>query len=301
MWRIIRGDCLTTLDELGDETCRCCITSPPYWQLRDYNTEDQLGCEDTPEQFLEALVSIFRKVRRVLTEDGTLWPNLGDSYCGGGGYWPTAPSNLAKSKQSRNKGSKPASRPIPHGYKQKDLVGIPWQVALALRKDGWFLRSDIIWNKPDGMPEAVTDRPTRTHEYVFLISKSAHYYYNHEAMREDGKNGTRRNRRCVWDISKKKSADVKDHFAVFPEKLVETCLLASTEEGDYVLDPFSGSGTTGIVSLRHRRRYVGLEINEAYATQSEERIKKSLGEDVSPKDSEYKFCTTQTPSGESST
>jgi site-specific DNA-methyltransferase (cytosine-N4-specific) len=270
MWNIIHGDSCSKLKELSGDSIQTCVTSPPYWQLRDYGNTNELGSESSPEEFVKSLVKVFDEVRRVLTKDGTLWLNLGDTYVGGGGYCPTAPSNLKGSKQSTNRGAKAKARPVPEGYKKKDLIGIPWMTALALRKSGWYLRADVIWDKPNGFPEKVTDRPTRTHEYVFLLSKSAKYFYDHKAIVEASADGGHRNCRAVWSIAKTNFSGA--HFAVFPEELVEKCLLATTREGDRVLDPFVGSGTTGVVSLRLKRDFTGIELNETYCQMARERI-----------------------------
>ena len=183
--KIINSDCIEGLKQIERNSVQTCITSPPYWQLRDYGQKDQLGTEKTPEEFVARMVQIFREVRDVLRDDGTIWINLGDTFCGGGGYCPTAPSNQAGSKQSTNRGVKAKPRPVPLGFKAKDLVGIPWMVAMALRAEGWYLRADIIWEKSNGMPEAVKDRPTRCHEYDFLLTKNPHYFYNAESIKEE--------------------------------------------------------------------------------------------------------------------
>lgn len=271
--KIINSDCIEGLKQIERNSVQTCITSPPYWQLRDYGQKDQLGTEKTPEEFVARMVQIFREVRDVLRDDGTIWINLGDTFCGGGGYCPTAPSNQAGSKQSTNRGVKAKPRPVPHGFKAKDLVGIPWMVAMALRAEGWYLRADIIWEKSNGMPEAVKDRPTRCHEYVFLLTKNPHYFYNAEAIKEETTEGTnKRNKRSVWKINQKPYAGA--HFAVFPEELVKTCMLAGSKEGDLVLDPFVGSGTTGAVANKLKRNFIGIDLNPDYCIMAEERIKK---------------------------
>ena len=302
---IIHGDSLEQLRTLPDESVQCCITSPPYWGLRDYGCDGQLGLEPTPEQYVARMVEIFAEVRRVLRPDGTLWLNLGDSY-----------ANRMRQSGDEHAGVLSAgsgqitsgAKPLLCGYKEKDLIGIPWRVAFALQADGWYLRSDIIWSKPNPMPESVTDRPTKAHEYVFLMSKSARYYYDNEAVKEPvcevslkraeyswdcdrpstknasmggegihtDKMGTRfvdpsgRNRRTVWTIPTHPYPEA--HFAVFPETLVEPCLLAGSAEGDTVLDPFMGSGTVAKVALRARRHYVGIELNEDYIRLAEKRL-----------------------------
>jgi DNA modification methylase len=271
--KIINSDCIEGLKQIERNSVQTCITSPPYWQLRDYGQKDQLGTEKTPEEFVARMVQIFREVRDVLRDDGTIWINLGDTFCGGGGYCPTAPSNQAGSKQSTNRGVKAKPRPVPPGFKAKDLVGIPWMVAMALRAEGWYLRADIIWEKSNGMPEAVKDRPTRCHEYVFLLTKNPHYFYNSEAIKEETTEGAnKRNKRSVWKINQKPYAGA--HFAVFPEELVKTCMLAGSKEGDLVLDPFVGSGTTGAVANKLKRNFIGIDLNPDYCIMAQERIKK---------------------------
>ena len=271
--KIINSDCIEGLKQIERNSVQTCITSPPYWQLRDYGQKDQLGTEKTPEEFVARMVQIFREVRDVLRDDGTIWINLGDTFCGGGGYCPTAPSNQAGSKQSTNRGVKAKPRPVPPGFKARDLVGIPWMVAMALRSEGWYLRADIIWEKSNGMPEAVKDRPTRCHEYVFLLTKNPHYFYNAEAIKEETTEGAnKRNKRSVWKINQKPYAGA--HFAVFPEELVKTCMLAGSKEGDLVLDPFVGSGTTGAVANKLKRNFIGIDLNPDYCIMAEERIKK---------------------------
>lgn len=271
--KIINSDCLEGLKQIERNSVQTCITSPPYWQLRDYGQKHQLGTEKTPEEFVTRIVEIFREVRDVLRDDGTVWINLGDTFCGGGGYCPTAPSNQAGSKQSTNRGVKAKPRPVPPGFKAKDLVGIPWMAAMALRADGWYLRADIIWEKSNGMPEAVKDRPTRCHEYVFLLTKNPHYFYNAEAVKEETTEGNnKRNKRSVWKINQKPYAGA--HFAVFPEELVKTCMLAGSKEGDLVLDPFVGSGTTGAVANKLKRNFIGIDLNPDYCIMAQERIKK---------------------------
>ena len=271
--KIINSDCIEGLKQIERNSVQTCITSPPYWQLRDYGQKDQLGTEKTPEEFVARMVQIFREVRDVLRDDGTIWINLGDTFCGGGGYCPTAPSNQAGSKQSTNRGVKAKPRPVPPGFKAKDLVGIPWMVAMALRAEGWYLRADIIWEKSNGMPEAVKDRPTRCHEYVFLLTKNPHYFYNAEAIKEETTEGAnKRNKRSVWKINQKPYAGA--HFAVFPVELVKSCMLAGSKEGDLVLDPFVGSGTTGAVANKLKRNFIGIDLNPDYCIMAEERIKK---------------------------
>lgn len=367
---IITGDSLTVLRTLPDESVQCCITSPPYWGLRNYGVGGQLGLEKTPEEYTAKMVEIFREVRRVLKPDGTLWLNLGDSYASGKGtcYNPGGgESSLGKERKEENahpldRGNK--STLEASGLKPKDLVGIPWMVAFALRADGWYLRSDIIWSKPNPMPESVTDRPTKAHEYIFLMSKSARYYYNANAIKEPASepvtmtweqrkaegeqmrhgisqnsgalnrkaspvprgwdtstgNGGHiklegnykplpetqanirkkrdkqrghsrrhagfndrwdemeraeqcsgmRNVRSVWTIATQPFKEA--HFATYPQELVKRCLMAGTKEGDMILDPFMGSGTTAVVARNAGRHYLGIELNPAYIEMAEKRL-----------------------------
>ena len=267
MIRIIKGDCSESLKKLDDKSVNTCITSPPYWGLRDYNGEDkQLGMEDTPEEFISNLVDVFREVKRVLRDDGTVWLNLGDTYCGTGhkGNY-TDP----KHKEGRN-GQKIALNNKIDGLKSKDLVGIPWRVALALQQDGWYLRQDIIWHKPNTMPESVKDRCTKAHEYIFLLSKNKKYYYDYEAIKEDAVIGKKRNKRSVWTVPTKPFKGA--HFATFPMDLIEPCVLAGCPEGGTVLDPFGGSGTTGLVADRNGRNAVLIELNNEYAEMARDRL-----------------------------
>lgn len=299
---ILHGDALEVLRTLPDGFVHTCVTSPPYWGLRDYGVEGQIGLEPTPEEYVERLVEVFREVRRVLRDDGTLWLNLGDSY---------AANVKARDKQFGNsefntnrpsrKLTKLPPRSISGMLKPKDLVGIPWRVAFALQEDGWYLRSDIIWHKPNAMPESVKDRPTKAHEYIFLLAKSEKYYYDYEAILEDfaderkgnpGKYKRRkvvanrndpgfsmwnedgrakgRNKRTVWSVSTKPFRGA--HFAVFPPDLIEPCILAGCPEGGIVLDPFFGSGTTGLVALKHNRNFLGIELNADYIELAKQRL-----------------------------
>lgn len=268
MWDVQCGDCLRLLGDVAPSTVRCGVTSAPYWQLRDYGEPGQIGLEPTPELYVSRLADVFDEVRRVLRPDGTLWLILGDTYCSGGGYYPDAPSNRAGSKQSTNRGALVGRRPLPPGYKKKDLVGVPWMVAIELRKRGWFLRSDIIWEKPNAMPEKVLDRPTRSHEYVFLLAKSSRYFF--QPIKEIGREGMLRNQRSVWVIPTQPVPGA--HFAVFPEKLAERCIQAGSRPGDLVLDPFCGSGTAGVVAVRMNRSFLGMEISPDYVAASRRRI-----------------------------
>ncbi|MEG0259571.1 MAG: site-specific DNA-methyltransferase [Lysinibacillus sp.] len=303
------------------------VTSPPYWGLRDYGVDGQIGLENSVEEYVSALVDVFREIKRVLKDDGTLWLNLGDTYAGSGkGAWSE------KNKQKHvyvpdPKGNELKLNNVPIGLKPKDLMGLPWRVAFALQADGWYLRSDIIWEKPNCMPESATDRPTKAHEYIFLLSKSSKYYFDGEAIKEPAVSGdlavggskgtfgssqsrTRakgnartfrgggkytsgksfdnsslvgrsssgnvqnesglRNKRSVWTIA---TAPMKEaHFATFPEKLIEPCILAGATAGGIVLDPFFGSGTTGIVAIKYNRNFIGIELNPVYIEIAKKRL-----------------------------
>ena len=300
---IHHGDCLEVLRGMDSESVNCCVTSPPYWGLRDYGEDGQLGLESTPEEYVSKMVGVFREVRRVLRDDGTLWLNLGDSYASGG------VNRQGKGSNSLDAGrfdfdcrveSHGISRGLAPGFKPKDLVGIPWRVAFALQADGWYLRQDIIWSKPNPMPESVTDRCTKAHEYIFLMSKNAKYFYDYEAVKEAGTERPRkkegaggsaveckkrgydnymgttgtRNRRSVWTVT---TAPFKDaHFAVFPPKLIEPCILAGCPKGGTVLDPFMGSGTTLYVAKERGRKGVGIELNEQYIEIAMKRLKQEV-------------------------
>ncbi len=261
---ILFGDCRDTLKEFTGKA-RMCVTSPPYYGLRNYGgEEDQIGQEQSPEEYIENLVEVFREVRNVLTDDGTLWLNIGDSYYN---YRPGRGQGLVKQTVSNTKQDLPDVCPrrgnrLP-GLKEKDLIGIPWMLAFALRADGWYLRQDIIWHKPNPMPESVRDRCTKSHEYIFLFSKSQNYYFDVDAIKEstvDGK-GLKR-KKTVWEVKTKPYKGA--HFAVYPPELIEPCIKAGSEEGDTVLDPFMGSGTTALVSKSLQRHYIGCELHEEY-------------------------------------
>jgi DNA modification methylase len=307
------GDVLEVLKTIPSETVHCCITSPPYYGLRDYGVDGQIGLEKTPEEYVERLISVFREVRRVLRFDGTLWVNIGDSYAGSGKGRNGDGTHSAGGNQATNKGTiaghlrKTQGGP---GVKPKDLIGIPWMLAFALRADGWYLRSELIWHKPNPMPESVRDRPTKAHEQVFLLSKSQRYYYDPDAIKEPAKNygisdrsnnkkngatglaphrgfksenyaNSGRNKRSVWIITPKPFKGA--HFATFPPELPETCLLAGSPGAGVVLDPFSGSGTTGIVAVKNGRSYVGVELNPEYVEISRKRFRQELGVEVDVK------------------
>jgi len=363
---ILQGDVIETLRTLPEGFIHTCVTSPPYWGLRDYGVPGQIGLEKTPEEYVEKMVEVFREVRRVLRDDGTLWLNLGDSYASSGTKASTEERNRYRSDLLTG-GPLPAAgrAPTPPGLKPKDLVGIPWRVAFALQADGWYLRSDIIWEKPNALPESVKDRPTKAHEYIFLLSKSPRYYYDADAIREPcvktgtpghlksgngnrhknhaalagkGWDATSRNKRTVWTVSTKPFKGA--HFATFPPDLIEPCILAGSPEKacphcgapwvretkcgrhrkttgqqvkihktqgthgktslfntDYiverittgwkptcqcegndgsgrgiVLDPFFGSGTTGVVAAKHGRQWIGIELNPEYVEIAKKRL-----------------------------
>ena len=289
------GDCLETLKKLPSKTVQCVVTSPPYWGLRDYGKDEQLGMEKTPQLYVEHVREIFKEIRRVLRNDGVVWLNIGDTYVGTGKGEKRDP----KASEHRNTKHDPVNNKVP-GMRSKNLVGIPWRVAFALQDDGWYLRQDIIWEKPNAMPEPVKDRCTRSHEYIFLFSKSKMYYFDNEAISEPaihegavkkiggdkyGDNNTEqfriysgenyetkgtRNKRSVWTISTKHFMD--SHFATFPVQIPEICIKASTKVGDVVLDPFAGAGTTGLVADRLQRNALLLELNTEYCDMIEQRI-----------------------------
>ena len=294
---ILFGDCKQNLSTFLPKTARMCVTSPPYYGLRNYGDEEkQIGQENTPEEYIQNLVEVFREVREVLTDDGTLWVNMGDSYYN---YRPGkayVKQTVASSRQDLPEYSPKRSNRL-DGIKEKDLIGIPWMLAFALRADGWYLRQDIIWHKPNPMPESVRDRCTKSHEYIFLLSKQKKYYYNNEAIKEPAKDwGTRdrtkgkyhnkgtglqphsgltksyptKNKRSVWSVTNKPYRG--SHFAVFPPDLIEPCIKAGSEEGDCVLDPFMGSGTTAMVAKSLGRDYIGCELHEDYGNLIQQRV-----------------------------
>ena len=305
---ILTGDALEQLRKLPDESVQVCITSPPYYRLRMYGGGGglEIGLENTPDEYITSLVNVFREVRRVLRNDGTLWLNIGDSYVAGttGNSVSTKSSTLQGGKATQIEAAKRLSKLNLNGLKPKDMIGIPWMLAFALRADGWYLRQDIIWAKRNCMPESVKDRCTKSHEYMFLLSKSAKYYFDYKSIQEptvtfdshvrDRDNTklnntpgrtrmaglkinqyTRRNKRDVWHVAT--VAFKGAHFATFPETLVEPCILAGSKRGDVVLDPFSGAGTTGVVAKKQGREYIGIELNPEYVKLSEDRIAK-IGE-----------------------
>ena len=263
--RIVQGDSRKILKNIDSDSIQCCITSPPYWGLRDYDYSDQIGAEDTLNDYIRHIVEVFSEVYRVLREDGTLWLNIGDSYTSGGRTW--------RAKDKKNPARKMSYRPnTPAGLKKKDLIGIPWRVALALQEDGWYLRSDIVWNKPNCQPESVKDRPTRSHEYLFLLSKSEQYLYNQKSILEATSDGKKyKNRRTVWNINTKGYSGA--HFAVFPPDLVELCLLAGSRSESLVLDPFLGSGTVAAVCKSLNRKCIGIEMKSEYVDLAKDRIR----------------------------
>jgi len=262
--KIITGDSRHELARLEQGIVQCCITSPPYWGLRDYGVEGQIGAEMDLDDYISDLVSIFSEVRRVLADDGTLWLNIGDSYTSGGRTWRDS------DKKNPARGMKYRA-PTPHGLKPKDLIGVPWKIAFALQADGWYLRSDIIWSKNNALPESVKDRPSRIHEYVFLLSKSERYFYNHEAVKELGVNGKKRNCRSVWSINTEPCKEA--HFATFPRDLVKRCLLAGSQADSLVLDPFFGAGTVGEVCQIYDRQFLGIELNPEYVEIAKRKLK----------------------------
>jgi DNA modification methylase len=260
---LLIGDCFKKIDEVKEKSVQAIITSPPYWGLRDYKVGGQLGEELVPEDFVLKLTAFFRKTKRVLKNDGTLWLNIGDTYFGAkGGHWEGG-NSITNDETGGNYRMQRKAPPKHHRLKTKDLTGIPWMLAFSLQKDGWYLRQDIIWHKPNPMPEAVKDRCVKSHEYIFLLSLKPKYYFDYEAIQEKAVEEEFRNKRDVWSINTAQSGEA--HFAVFPEKIPEFCIKAGTKEGDTVLDPFMGSGTTGNVAKRLSRKWIGIELNEDYA------------------------------------
>jgi DNA modification methylase len=300
--RVLVGDVRDRLAGVEAGSVQTCVTSPPYWGLRDYGNDGQIGLEGSPEEFVESLCLVFDEVWRVLADDGTLWLNLGDSYNSSASN-QNGTGNTTVTGGRHDRGGERRKGVLTDALPVKSLVGIPWRVAFALQARGWFLRSEIIWHKPNPMPESVTDRPTKSHEHIFLLAKSAKYFYDHEAIKEpvSGNWGTRdrsggkyhnegtglqphsglekeyesRNKRDVWTVPTKGYDGA--HFAVYPTALIEPCILAGSREGDTVLDPFSGSGTTGVVALRNGRNYLGCELNPEYAELSRKRISDDCG------------------------
>lgn len=302
------GDCLQSLRAIPEQSVHCCVTSPPYFGLRDYGVDGQIGLEQNPEEYIAKMVEVFREVRRVLRDDGTLWLNIGDSYASNPASGGVQTSKMTGGEHKRTPSTRKYTRP--DGLKPKDLIGIPWMLAFALRADGWYLRQDIIWNKPNPMPESVRDRCTKAHEYVFLLSKSERYFFDSEAMKEPAVGGLpgnkkhkhqqayeagddrlrtkagltdycarvaadpslaeTRNRRSVWTVATQPYKGA--HFATFPPALIKPCILAGCPAGGVVLDPFGGSGTTAGVALAHGRSAVLCELNEEYAALVPDRV-----------------------------
>ena len=262
--QIISGDVRDKLRDIPDNTFHTCITSPPYWGMRDYGHENQIGAEDSLHEYVKNLVSCFRDVRRVLRSDGTFWLNIGNTYTSGGRAW--------RDKDAKNKGRAMSYRPdTPEGLKPKDLIGVAWMVAMELQLDGWYLRSDIIWHKPNCQPESVKDRVTVSHEYLFMFSKSENYYFDQEAIKETTADGrAKKNKRTIWSINTEPCKEA--HFAVFPRALVRPCILAGSPKGGLVLDPFFGSGTVGVVSIETGRKCVGVEAKPDYIEIAKSRI-----------------------------
>jgi DNA modification methylase len=293
------GDAKHTLASLPAESVQTCVTSPPYWGLRDYGEDGQLGLEETPEEYVQNLVDVFREVRRVLRDDGTVWLNIGDSYARPGAKGDN--SGYGKHSDYVGDGLDLTNRTVPSGLKEKDLTMIPSRVAMALQEDGWWVRSRIVWAKGNPMPESVTDRPTSSHEYIFLLSKSKQYYYDADAVAEESitgdtrkpyapgrvdhrgnghdrgggeeqdRDGSTRNKRDVWQVNTKPFPDA--HFAVYPPELIEPCVKAGSAEKDTVLDPFSGAGTTGVVALAKGRDYIGIDLSRDYNEMAADRIR----------------------------
>lgn len=263
---ILVGDARTVIGSLPADSFHTCVTSPPYWGLRDYGIEEQIGAEMMLTTYIDHIVKVFQEVRRVLRPDGTLWLNIGDSYTSGNRTW----RDKDKKNPARGMSYRP---PTPEGLKPKDLIGVPWRIAFALQADGWYLRSDIIWHKPNCQPESVKDRPTQAHEYIFLFTKSEKYYYDYLAIQEaTNDNAAKRNKRSVWSVNTEPYREA--HFAVFPPALVAPCIQAGSPIGGHVLDPFFGSGTVGETSLRLQRNCTGVELNPEYADIANRRLSK---------------------------
>ena len=316
--RIICGDALETLKNFPDESINCSITSPPYYGLRDYHKKEQIGREKTVEEYLDRLINVFREVRRVLKKDGTCFIVIGDSYAGTSSKKEQRDPKYPKGRNGQN----PSITQKVLGYKSKDLMGIPWRLAFALREDGWYLRSDIIWHKENAMPEACKDRPTRSYEHIFLLSKSPRYYYDYDSLAEPMKEVSKkryvrgrskenkylnensgakiqkineargygqykgdnipqfRNKRDIWTINT--TSFRGNHYAAFPPKLAEICMITGCPKGGIILDPFIGSGTVGLIALLHNRKYIGIELNEEYVDLARKRIEtevKKLGKE----------------------
>jgi DNA modification methylase len=310
---ILTGDALEMLKTIESGTVNTCVTSPPYYGLRDYGVDGQIGLEEMPEQYISKLVEVFREVRRVLRDDGTCWVNIGDSYCNTNGYARAQPEFQRQGRNDAPANDRDLTQLHKAGFKTKDLIGIPWMLAFALRADGWYLRQDIIWSKPNPMPESVRDRCTKSHEYIFLLSKSKQYYYDADAIKEPIKENTLERYKTGWNgnqdrgyvngpqnhmseymgMDEEKIAQLREegrnkrsvwtvcvngfkeaHFATFPQALIEPCILAGAPFDGLVLDPFTGSGTTAVTALQNGRNFIGVELNPKYVTMAEKRIKK---------------------------
>ena len=310
MSKILCGDAAECLKTLPEGSVNMCVTSPPYYGLRDYGTDGQIGIEPSPDEYIARLIAVFDEVYRVLADDGTLWVNIGDSYAGSG----KGPMSLEVMGNGKNKNlydMKSRIYEVPkkwQGIKPKDMIGIPWMLAFALRERGWYLRSDIIWHKTNCLPESTKDRPTKSYEHIFLLAKSPHYYFDYQAIREplkevskvryrrgrnagnkyaeqqgisqakenfSGFDGQYRRKRDVWEVSTN-TYKMDEHFAMFPERLIEPCILAGSKVGGVVLDPFFGSGTTGVVAKRFGREYIGIDLNAGYLEKARERIAKVI-------------------------
>ena len=309
MSKIICANAIDGLKTLADNSVDTCVTSPPYYGLRDYGESGQIGMEKSPQEYIENLTAIFMEVRRVLKPTGTLWVNIGDSYAGSGkGPMSLAVAGNGKNSTLYEKNSKVHEVPKTwDGIKPKDMIGIPWMLAFSLRANGWYLRSDIIWHKTNCLPESVKDRPTKCYEHIFLFAKERKYYYDYEAIQEPLKqiskerykrgrsdhskytgqelhqninrqrddfslfNQEFKRKRDVWEVSTN-TFRMNEHFAMYPEKLIEPCILAGSAKGGIVLDPFFGSGTTGVVAKKHGREYIGIDINPKYCELAEKRI-----------------------------
>lgn len=307
---ILAGDCRQVLVTMPDQSVNCIVTSPPYFGLRDYRVEGQIGRESEPLQFVDTMAGVFAEAWRVLRDDGTLWLNLGDTYAGGGngggGSFAKDGIRAALPGSDKNKALRNGRRGVGAGIKTKDLIGIPWRVAFALQAAGWYLRQEIIWSKPNAMPESITDRCTRSHEYIFMLSKRDRYYYDAEAIKEPAvsrkskwtDNGrdvargslrrqagfggayaerialegapTTRNKRSVWTVATHPFRGA--HFATFPPDLIRDCILAGCPAGGVVLDPFFGAGTTGLVAHQLGRGYLGIELNPDYIAIAKHRL-----------------------------
>lgn len=313
MSKILCGDAAEVLKSLPQESVNMCVTSPPYYGLRDYGENGQIGIEQSPDEYIARLVKVFDEVYRVLTKDGTLWLNIGDSYAGSG-KGPMTLSANGKSKDVFDMHNRIYEVPKSwSGIKLKDLIGIPWMLAFALRERGWYLRSDIIWYKKNCMPESAKDRPTKTYEHIFLLAKSRQYYFDYKAIQEPLKEVSKarykygrsnnskysedktlqginrqhedfsdfdqeyRLKRDVWEVSTN-TYKMDEHFAMYPEKLIEPCILAGSKVGGVVLDPFFGSGTTGAVAKRIGRDFIGIDLNARYLAKAKERIDKVIPE-----------------------